>query len=34
MNTLEIAKEVFEKEAQAILDLATNLDENFNQAVN
>ncbi|EGL8126210.1 KpsF/GutQ family sugar-phosphate isomerase, partial [Campylobacter jejuni] len=30
----EIAKEVFEKEAQAILDLATNLDENFNQAVN
>ncbi|EHF4745447.1 KpsF/GutQ family sugar-phosphate isomerase [Campylobacter jejuni] len=34
MNTLEIAKEVFEKEAQAILDLAKNLDENFNQAVN
>ncbi|EDJ8718527.1 KpsF/GutQ family sugar-phosphate isomerase [Campylobacter jejuni] len=34
MNTLEIAKEVFEKEAQAILDLATDLDENFNQAVN
>ncbi|ECR0870483.1 KpsF/GutQ family sugar-phosphate isomerase [Campylobacter jejuni] len=34
MNTLEIAKEVFEKEAQAILDLAANLDENFNQAVN
>ncbi|ELG2618103.1 KpsF/GutQ family sugar-phosphate isomerase [Campylobacter jejuni] len=34
MNTLEIAKEVFEKEAQAILDLATNLDENFNQAIN
>ncbi|EAJ9711377.1 KpsF/GutQ family sugar-phosphate isomerase [Campylobacter jejuni] len=34
MNTLEIAKEVFEKEAQTILDLATNLDENFNQAVN
>ncbi|EAI0390816.1 KpsF/GutQ family sugar-phosphate isomerase [Campylobacter jejuni] len=34
MNTLEIAKEVFEKEAQAILDLATNLDESFNQAVN
>ncbi|EHY7937025.1 KpsF/GutQ family sugar-phosphate isomerase [Campylobacter jejuni] len=34
MNTLEIAKEVFEKEAQVILDLATNLDENFNQAVN
>ncbi|EAI9455910.1 KpsF/GutQ family sugar-phosphate isomerase [Campylobacter jejuni] len=34
MNTLEIAKEVFEKEAQAILGLATNLDENFNQAVN
>ncbi|ELZ8942974.1 KpsF/GutQ family sugar-phosphate isomerase [Campylobacter jejuni] len=34
MNTLEIAKEVFEKEAQAILDLATNLDENFNQVVN
>lgn len=34
MNTLEIAKVVFEKEAQAILDLATNLDENFNQAVN
>ncbi|EDP4479616.1 TPA: KpsF/GutQ family sugar-phosphate isomerase [Campylobacter jejuni] len=34
MNTLEIAKELFEKEAQAILDLATNLDENFNQAVN
>ncbi|MCW1587271.1 hypothetical protein OLS45_10585, partial [Campylobacter jejuni] len=24
MNTLEIAKEVFEKEAQAILDLAKN----------
>ncbi|ECP8760320.1 KpsF/GutQ family sugar-phosphate isomerase [Campylobacter jejuni] len=34
MNILEIAKEVFEKEAQAILDLAKNLDENFNQAVN
>lgn len=34
MNTLEMAKEVFEKEAQAILDLAKNLDENFNQAVN
>ncbi|EKH8943658.1 KpsF/GutQ family sugar-phosphate isomerase [Campylobacter coli] len=34
MNTLEIAKEVFEKEAQAILDLAKNLDENFNQAIN
>ncbi|MBX1737602.1 KpsF/GutQ family sugar-phosphate isomerase [Campylobacter jejuni] len=34
MNTLEIAKEVFEKEVQAILDLAKNLDENFNQAVN
>ncbi|ELE6224840.1 KpsF/GutQ family sugar-phosphate isomerase [Campylobacter jejuni] len=34
MNTLEIVKEVFEKEAQAILDLAKNLDENFNQAVN
>ncbi|EAI8328207.1 KpsF/GutQ family sugar-phosphate isomerase [Campylobacter coli] len=34
MNTLEIAKEVFEKEAQAILDLAKNLDENFNQVVN
>ncbi|ECO3963507.1 KpsF/GutQ family sugar-phosphate isomerase [Campylobacter jejuni] len=34
MNTLEIAKEVFEKEAQAILDLTKNLDENFNQAVN
>ncbi|ENE9183375.1 KpsF/GutQ family sugar-phosphate isomerase [Campylobacter jejuni] len=34
MNTLQIAKEVFEKEAQAILDLAKNLDENFNQAVN
>lgn len=29
MNTLEIAKEVFEKEAQAILDLAKNLDEKF-----
>ncbi|EAJ7087543.1 KpsF/GutQ family sugar-phosphate isomerase [Campylobacter jejuni] len=34
MNTLEIAKEVFEKEVQAILDLAKNLDENFNQAIN
>ncbi|OEW37497.1 MULTISPECIES: KpsF/GutQ family sugar-phosphate isomerase [Campylobacter] len=34
MNTLEIAKEVFEKEVQAILDLTKNLDENFNQAVN
>ncbi|WP_144667188.1 KpsF/GutQ family sugar-phosphate isomerase [Campylobacter jejuni] len=34
MNTLEMAKEVFEKEAQAILDLAKNLDENFNQAIN
>ncbi|HEF7692499.1 TPA: KpsF/GutQ family sugar-phosphate isomerase [Campylobacter jejuni] len=34
MNTLEIAKEVFEKEAQAILDLSKNLDENFNQAIN
>ncbi|ELY5575913.1 KpsF/GutQ family sugar-phosphate isomerase [Campylobacter jejuni] len=34
MKALEIAKEVFEKEAQAILDLAKNLDENFNQAVN
>ncbi|EBH4141904.1 arabinose-5-phosphate isomerase [Campylobacter jejuni] len=34
MNTLEIAKEVFKKEAQAILDLVKNLDENFNQAIN
>lgn len=34
MNTLEIAKEIFEKEAQAIFDLAKNLDQNFNQAVN
>ena len=34
MDMLKIAKEVFDKEARAILDLSKKLDENFNQAVN
>jgi len=34
MNTLKIAKEVFETEAQAIFNLQKNLDSNFEQAIN
>ena len=33
MNALNIAKEIFEKEARAILDLSENLNDNFNKAV-
>lgn len=33
MNASKIAKEVFEKEAKAILDLAKNLDESFDKTI-